>query len=90
MNLHDEQLKELTDRGWKKNKQTIVKNYTFADFKRAFSFLQRIAAIAEEHNHHPNIFNSYNRVTLELTTHDSGCLTSKDYLLAAEIDKLEE
>ena len=73
---------------WKKEPEKIVKHYTFKDFVEAFAFLQKVAVLAEEHNHHPHIINVYNRVTLELTTHDSMSLTDKDYKLAAAIDSL--
>ena len=73
---------------WTKEPEKIVKHYTFKDFAEAFAFLQKVASLAEEHNHHPHISNVYNRVTLELTTHDSMALTAKDYKLAAAIDAL--
>ncbi|MDE3270073.1 MAG: 4a-hydroxytetrahydrobiopterin dehydratase [Pseudomonadota bacterium] len=73
---------------WKKEPEKIVKHYQFKDFVEAFAFLQKVATLAEKHNHHPHIINVYNRVTLELTTHDSMALTAKDYDLAAAIDAL--
>lgn len=66
-------------------------SYRFKDFVAAFSFLTRVAMIAEEQNHHPHIENMYNEVTLTLSTHDEGNkITKKDMALAEAIEKLKE
>jgi len=66
-------------------------SYRFKDFVAAFSFLTRVAMIAEEQNHHPHIENAYNEVTLTLSTHDANnAITEKDIALAEEIEKLKE
>lgn len=66
-------------------------SYRFKDFVGAFSFLTRVAMIAEEQNHHPHIENMYNEVTLTLSTHDANNkITDKDLALAEEIEKLKE
>lgn len=63
----------------------------FEDFITAFAFLTQVAILAEKHNHHPEIHNVYNKVTLTLTTHDEGnTVTEKDRKLAAAIEKLLE
>lgn len=54
----------------------------------AWSFMSQVALLAEKHNHHPDWYNSYNKVRIELTTHDTGSITEKDYELAKAIDKL--
>ena len=87
--LNETKLKELHKRGWKQEADKvpkISKDFTFKDFKQAFAFLTKIAEEAEKQNHHPEIYNVYNKVTLTLTTHDSGELTEKDYQLAETID----
>lgn len=66
----------------------IEKNYTFKDFKEAMAFINKIADIAEGEGHHPDIFVSYNKVTITLMTHASKGLTMNDFIVAAKIDKL--
>ena len=58
----------------------------FDDFVQAFAFMTRVALVAEKHDHHPEWSNVYNRVTIVLTTHDSGGLTAKDIALAQAAD----
>lgn len=58
---------------------------TFDNFRQAFGFLAQVAFVAESCNHHPEIENVYNRVTLYLTTHDAGGITEKDTDIAAQI-----
>ncbi|WP_265528047.1 4a-hydroxytetrahydrobiopterin dehydratase [Sphingomicrobium marinum] len=76
--------------GWTKSEdgKAIVRRFEFADFSEAFAFLTRVAIAAEKADHHPEIENVWNKVTLTLTTHDSGGLTDKDASLAATIDGL--
>ena len=74
---------------WTEENQRLKADFHFKDFVAAFSFMTRVALIAEKMNHHPAWYNVYNRVTIELSTHDAGNkVTEKDHLLAAEIDKL--
>ncbi len=74
---------------WIEENNCLKAVYNFKDFVAAFSFMTRVALIAEKMNHHPVWSNVYNRVTIELSTHDAGnTVTDKDRLLAAEIDKL--
>lgn len=68
--------------------KAIIRRFEFADFSEAFAFLTRVAIASEKANHHPEIENVWNKVTLTLTTHDTGCLTEKDASLAATIDDL--
>jgi len=60
----------------------------FADFVEAFGFMARVALIAEAMGHHPEWSNVWNRVSIELTTHDTGCLSDLDLQLAQRIDVL--
>ena len=82
-----EALKTL--RGWKKTKgrNAIEKNFIFKDFKVAFSWMTKIALIAEKMDHHPEWFNVYNKVEVTLSTHDSGGVTELDIEMAKEMNK---
>ena len=71
--------------GWKKtndNRDAVEKLFIFLDFKKAFSFMTIIALKAEQMNHHPEWKNVYNKVTITLTTHDTGGLSQLDYDMA--------
>ena len=75
---------------WKEENNRLTQEFTFANFQQAFAFMTRVAFLAEEHNHHPNWSNVYNKVTIELTTHDAGnTVTEKDRKLAKAIDEIE-
>lgn len=66
----------------------IARTFQFADFSEAFAFMTRVALLAEQQDHHPEWSNVYNRVTIELTTHDAGGLSHRDPRLAKAIDRL--
>ncbi len=67
----------------------LVKSFEFKDFVEAFAFCTKVAILAEKHEHHPEININYNKVTLSLSSHDSGnSITDKDKKLASDIDKL--
>ena len=68
--------------------QFIKKEFKFADFKRAISFVNKVADLAESEGHHPNIHIYYNRVFLELWTHSINGLFDNDFILAAKTDKI--
>ena len=72
--------------GWGLEGQSIRKTFTFPDFKGSMAFVMRVALLAEAADHHPDIFVSYSRVTLTLSTHDAGGVTEKDFVLARRID----
>jgi len=74
---------------WKETNNQLVRSLEFKDFTEAFSFMTRVAFIAEKMNHHPEWSNVYNKVEIRLSTHDAGnTVTDKDRKLASEIDKL--
>ena len=74
---------------WLEKNNALVKTFIFKDFNEAFGFMSRVALIAEKMNHHPNWHNTYNQVTIELSTHEAGnIITDKDRKLAEEIEKL--
>jgi 4a-hydroxytetrahydrobiopterin dehydratase len=62
--------------------------FRFSDFAQALEFVNAVGALAEEQNHHPDLELSWGRVVVELTTHDAGGLTQKDFTLAAKIDRI--
>ena len=74
--------------GWTLRGDKLHREFQFSNFNEAFGFMSRVALMAEELNHHPDWSNSYNQVIIELTTHDQGGLTERDFLLAAKINHL--
>ncbi len=79
-----ERLSEL--QGWQLANDTLKKEFKFSDFAAAFGFMTQVAIHAEAMNHHPEWSNIYNRVTIQLTTHDAGGITQYDFDLAKKID----
>lgn len=69
-------------------RDSISRQFKFADFSQAFSFMTRVAMLAETQDHHPEWSNVYNRVDILLTTHDAGGLSARDVKLAEAIDAL--
>lgn len=88
--LNDEQLKNEmgTLDGWMVQNGKLHKEIIFDDFIQAFSFMTKVALHAEKMNHHPEWFNVYNRVTVDLMTHDAGGITAKDIDLAKFIESI--
>jgi 4a-hydroxytetrahydrobiopterin dehydratase len=76
--------------GWTTDGQAISRTFKFANFVEAVSFVDKLVAPAESAGHHPDIFISYNKVTISLTTHDAGGITQKDFDLAREISEIVE
>ena len=76
---------------WKEENNKLKRTFEFKDFSEAFAFMTRVALIAEKQDHHPWWSNVYNKVEMELNTHDAGdIVTEKDWKLAKAIDKLIE
>jgi 4a-hydroxytetrahydrobiopterin dehydratase len=73
---------------WSQRGQSIVRTFQFKDFAAAIAFVDTVARLAEEAWHHPDIDVRWNTVTLTLTTHDAGGLTTRDFALAASVDGL--
>lgn len=74
---------------WTEEDNKLKKTFKFSDFQEAFAFMTRVAFLAEKHNHHPDWFNSYHTVHIELTSHDAGSkVTERDHKLAKAIDKI--
>jgi len=75
---------------WHEKEDKLYKVFEFKDFVTAFSFMTRVALLAEKSNHHPTWTNTYNKVEIWLSTHDAGDkVTDKDRLLADEIDGVD-
>ena len=73
---------------WIQYNQTIKKEFKFNNFIEAFGFMTKVAFLSEKMDHHPNWQNTYNKVIIELTTHDIGGITTNDLKLAEAIDTL--
>ena len=73
---------------WKIEGGKLHRVFQFADFVTAFGFMASAALVAESMNHHPEWFNVWNTVRVDLTTHDAGGVTSLDFQLAARMDEL--
>ncbi|MFD2246773.1 4a-hydroxytetrahydrobiopterin dehydratase [Pontibacter ruber] len=76
---------------WTEEDNKLKRSLTFKDFRQAMAFMNEVAEVAEEQNHHPWWSNVYNKVEIELTTHDAGnTVTQKDYTLAKRIDEIAD
>jgi len=82
-----EALKNLPD--WRQQGQAIRRDYEFKDFAKAMIFVNQLAELAETANHHPDIDIRYNKVTLVLTSHDSGGVTQRDIKMAKQISEMK-
>ena len=75
--------------GWTRGGDALRREWTFASFRQAMAFLVQMAFEAEQRDHHPEVWNVYDRVRLTLTTHDAGNrITEKDVALARALSKL--
>lgn len=70
------------------NNHKLRKHFTFVDFPHAIAFVNKVAEIAEQEKHHPDILITYNKVQLDLFTHAIGGLSENDFILAAKIDMI--
>lgn len=76
--------------GWEiEGGKRLTKTYVFRNYADALNWVNEISEIAEEENHHPDVFLAWGRVRLEVSTHAIGALHQNDFILAAKIDKLE-
>jgi 4a-hydroxytetrahydrobiopterin dehydratase len=75
--------------GWAVDgEKKLTKTYAFPDFVQALAFVNRAGAIAEEEGHHPDLFLTWGKVGVELTTHAIGGLSENDFILAAKLDQV--
>jgi 4a-hydroxytetrahydrobiopterin dehydratase len=84
----DTALSELS--GWDLQNGKLHRQFQFPSFVEAFGFMSSVALVAEAMGHHPEWFNVYNRVTVDLTTHDAGGITTKDVELARKMNELAQ
>ena len=75
---------------WQLRDGKLHREFIFADFVAAFGFMTRAALLAERMNHHPEWFNVYKKVRVDLTTHEAGGISQRDLKLAAAMDRLAE
>lgn len=80
------ELRQLS--GWAVREGKLHREYKFPDFAHAFGFMATAAVLIEKRNHHPEWLNVYNRVIVDLTTHDAGGITQKDVDLARMLDAI--
>ena len=76
--------------GWTVKQEKLHREYQFPDFVHAFGFMATAAIAIEAMGHHPEWFNVYNRVSIDLTTHDARGITSKDVALAERLEALSK
>jgi 4a-hydroxytetrahydrobiopterin dehydratase len=89
--LGDEHISSrLRPLAWEREGDEIVRERRFESFAEAIAFVNRVAEVAEEANHHPDIFlHGWNKVKLSLTNHSAGGLTEADFVIAARLDELD-
>lgn len=73
---------------WALSEKAVSREFIFKDFRQAMDFVNRVARVAEEQGHHPDILISYKKVKLTLSTHKAGGLSRNDFIMAAKIDLL--
>lgn len=76
--------------GWRVVNGKLHRELQFADFVTAFGFMTQVALLAEKRDHHPEWFNVYNKVVIDLTTHDAGGISAKDIELAKAMEALAD
>jgi 4a-hydroxytetrahydrobiopterin dehydratase len=84
----NQQIQNLS--GWTTDGKKITRTFQFKDFVDAIAFVNKLVEPAEAAGHHPDLMISYNKVTVNLTTHDAGGITQKDFDLAKQISQLAE
>ncbi|MDH4016036.1 MAG: 4a-hydroxytetrahydrobiopterin dehydratase [Actinomycetota bacterium] len=72
--------------GWSIEAEKLHREFRFADFNEAFAFMTRAALVAERMDHHPEWFNVYSTVRVDLTTHDAGGISELDFELATRMN----
>lgn len=91
--LKGDALKQMQNRlngGWKiLDEQRLEKEFKFPDFRHALEFVNQVGDIAEEQNHHPDIYFTWGQARIQIWTHSAKGLTENDFVLAAKIDEVE-
>jgi 4a-hydroxytetrahydrobiopterin dehydratase len=73
---------------WREEDGALRREFVFVDFAAAWAFMTEVARVAEQHDHHPDWSNSWNRVSIALRSHDVGRVSARDHRMAEEIDRL--
>jgi len=81
-------LQELASSGWALEDAKLTHELRFANFSEAFAFMTRVAMVAEAMDHHPEWFNVYGTLRIQLTTHDAGGISELDLAFAREVNRL--
>ncbi|CAN5456776.1 4a-hydroxytetrahydrobiopterin dehydratase [soil metagenome] len=89
--LSDEEIEKAVNEldGWKVEGKNLKKRFEFKNFSEALDFVNKVGAIAEEKDHHPDIYFGWGYAEFEITTHDVGGLTHNDFELAEEINSIK-
>lgn len=87
--MSDEQILAAMPAGWTLVGGKLHREFRFADFSAAFGFMSRCALAAEAMNHHPEWFNVWNKVAVDLATHDAGGVTRLDLDLARKMNEIK-
>ena len=83
-----EELNKATKTPWQIKDAKLYKEFSFRNFVKAFGFMSSVAILAEKQNHHPEWFNVYNKVKIELSTHEANGISERDFQLARSIEKI--
>jgi 4a-hydroxytetrahydrobiopterin dehydratase len=75
-------------KGWERHGDMLVRTWQFPSFRRAMEFVTQVAALIEKSDHHPDLIVKYRTVRIEMSTHDVGGLTERDFSLIAEINAI--
>ncbi len=75
-------------KGWDRHGDMLVKTWTFPSFRRSMEFVNEVAALIEKSDHYPDVMISFRTVRIEMSTHDVGGLTDRDFVLIGEINEL--
>ncbi len=75
-------------KGWDRHGDMLVRTWQFPSFRRAMEFVNQVAAVLEKHDHYPDLILTYRSVRIEISTHDVGGLTDRDFSMIAEINEL--
>ena len=86
----DEEIQAFMDQQdcWTIQNSKLHREYLFDDFVQAFGFMTEVAVVAERTDHHPEWFNVYKKVIVDLTTHEAGGISSRDFKLARRMDEI--
>ena len=88
--VSDQQIQDFLNlhTDWELKDNKLHREYQFENFVKAFSFMNQVSVIAELQNHHPEWCNVYNKVVIDLTTHEAGGITVRDFTLAIEMESI--